>query len=118
MGVKTSPACFGIEKSNIQVLNYPALLRLCWVLCVHAKSEWLSFCLKERKKEKKSRGGPVFRGRETEWWQRSAARGGGGGVTRGRDSPKSHFLSGIHMHPQTTSDCIRHTFTIDCSMMD
>lgn len=52
MGVKTSPACFGIEKSNIQVLNYPALLRLCWVLCVHAKGEWLSFCLKERKKEK------------------------------------------------------------------
>lgn len=49
MGVKTSPACSGIEKSNIQVLNYPALLRLCWVLCVHAKSEWLSFCLKERK---------------------------------------------------------------------
>lgn len=60
----------------------------------------------------------MFWGRETEWWQRSAARGGGGGVTSGRDSPKSHFLSGIHMHPKTTSDCIRHTFTIDCSMMD
>lgn len=107
--VKTTLVCSVIGKSNIQVLNYPALLRLCWLLCVHAKSGGSPLLWKEEKPW----GGPVFRGRETDRVvaQKSVACGGGG-VTRGSDPPtaQSHFLFGIGMHPKRTSNCIYDTW--------
>lgn len=72
-----------IAKSIVQVLNYPALLGQCGLLC---------FALR-RKKEETPRWSCASRKRETDRVvaQKSVACGGGG-VTRGR-VPLSHILS-------------------------
>lgn len=98
MGIKTALVCPVTGKSNIQVLNYPALLRLCWLLCVYAKSEWFSFAVEEKEKNP---GGPVFRGSESGRVVEVGLQEGGTPT-----SPHSHFLSGIL---NETSDCIYDT---------